>query len=146
VLRGNPGKRRYNLDEPTPEPAGPSFDTPPPELDEDPTAIREWARLAPLLRVCGIVTEAERSVLLALCQQWSRLQDAQTKIRAGGMVVKRGDGSPMLNPYLKVADAAFSNCARLWAELGLTPSGRARLSKAPSGGRVEPVSKWGGLV
>jgi phage terminase small subunit len=37
----------------------------------------------------------------------------------------------MANPYLGVATKALSACARLWPELGLTPSSRSRV-KAPA--------------
>jgi phage terminase small subunit len=61
------------------------------------------------------------------------------------MIVKRPDGVPMVNPYLAVADRALLHCHKLWQELGLTPSGRARLTASTS---VEPaeVSKWAGLL
>lgn len=145
VLRGNPGKRPLNSHEPTPPPAASAFDTPPPELATDPAAAAEWARVVPILRRCGIITEAERAALVALCQQWSIYVEAHGKLRSLGMIVKGPDDVPMTNPYIRVADRALQSCVRLWVELGLTPSARARLSVAPA---VEPAatSKWAGLL
>src|SRR5262245_18124852 len=82
VLRGNPGQRRINPAEPTPAVVGEAFDTPPAELEADAAAASEWRRVAPLLRVCRIISEAERPVLLALCQEWSRYQSFTRQARA----------------------------------------------------------------
>lgn len=145
VLRGNPGKRPLNAREPQPAPADDSFDIPPSEVSVDPVASTEWRRVVPILRTCGLASQAERSALIALCQQWSRYLEAQTKIRDLGMIVKKPNGGLMTNPYLFVADRALAHCHKLWQELGLTPSGRARLSALSS---IDPpqVSKWAGLL
>lgn len=145
VLRGNPGKRRLNANEPEPAPLDKHFDIPPRELAGDARASAEWRRVAPLMRECGLISQAERSAIIALCQQWSRYLEAQVDVRKHGMIIKRQDGGLMTNPNLDVGDRALSHCHRLWSELGLTPSGRARVSKLPSR-QAPPVSKWGGLV
>jgi P27 family predicted phage terminase small subunit len=145
VLRGNPSKTRLNANEPKPSAADPSFDTPPPELDGDEVARKEWARVAPILRLCGLVSEGERSALLALCQQWSRYLEATSKVRSLGMIVKKPSGIPVTNPYLAVSDHALAACHKLWAELGLTPSGRSRMAALPLA-EPQEASKWAGLL
>jgi P27 family predicted phage terminase small subunit len=145
LIRGNPGKRRINPGEAKPPAATPAFDTPPIELAGDPIAEAEWRRVAPMLRNCRLATEAERTVLLALCQQWSRYLEAQTKIRALGMLVKTPKGVPIANPFLAIADKALAHCHRLWVELGLTPSGRARITALPDHSSQDG-SKWDGLL
>jgi P27 family predicted phage terminase small subunit len=146
LLRGNPGKRKPRADEPQPPAPELGFDEPPPELAGDEPARAEWVRLAPMLRTAGMITVAERGALIALAQQWSRYQDAQQKILSLGMVVKTPHGTPIVNPYLRVADAALQHCQRLWVELGLTPSTRARLSTLPMVEPEERRSKWAGLI
>ena len=146
VLRGNPSKRPINRDEPTIAPADESFDTPPRELANDPDAEKEWRRVAPLLRVARLVTESERAALVALCQQWSRYLAAHAQVIALGMCIETTKAVPIPNPYLLVADRALTHCHRLWSELGLTPTGRARANKigAPKGDTAP--SKWAGLL
>lgn len=143
ILRGKaqPGN------EPKIQAADPSFDVPPAELDQDPDAIAEWTRVAPLLRQAGLVTQAELTALLALCQMWSRYIGAQRKVIAEGLCIETMKGVPIPNPYLLVADRALHHCHRLWSELGLTPSGRAKALKvpAPKGSDSKP-SKWAGLL
>ena len=134
VLRGNPGHRPLNVDEPQlPAATSDAFDTPPPELPDDPVAAAEWRRLAPMLRAARLVTEAERASLIALCQQWSLYLTAVSKAQATGMVVKSPSGYPMPNPYLSIANKALTHCTKLWAELGLTPSARSRITATPEG-------------
>ena len=144
VLRGNPGKRPLNVDEPTIAVADETFDTPPAELQGDTAAGAEWRRVAPILRAAGLVTPTERGALIALCQQWSRYIAAHAQVMALGMCIDTRKG-PTPNPYLFVADRALAHCSRLWSELGLTPSGRARAKKVPAADDKKP-SKWAGLL
>jgi len=113
-LSGNAGHRSHNDREPEPPPM--PGDEVPPLLMDNPIAIAEWVRLVPMLRRVRQITEADRSALIALCLEWNR--------------------------YLTVEASAPRNqalqaCIKLWAEIGLTPSSRARVrtneTAAPGG-------------
>lgn len=153
LLTGNPGKRRINRREPKPPKPTDGFDTVPSELRTDVVGSKEWTRLAPMLRAARQITEAERTSLIALCQQWSRYLEANGKVGELGMVVKAPSGYPITNPYLSIANKALQQCGRLWVELGLTPSARSRISSAAEGGGRtgpddafaefdEPIKPW----
>jgi P27 family predicted phage terminase small subunit len=131
-LEGNPGRRPFNPHEPELPP--PPDDTPPLELVDDRVATAEWARLLPLLRRAHAITEGDRGSLLALCQQWSRYLTAHNHVASSGMVVRSPSGYPMPNPYIGIANKALGNCMKLWAELGLTPSARSRVTTTPGVG------------
>lgn len=148
VLRGNPSRRRLNDREPQPARAEESFDTPPDELTNDSRAIAEWERLVPMMRVSGLISTAERSTLIGLCKSWSTYLDAMGKVRKDGPVIPGKGAVPVINPWLKVADQALSQCTRLWSELGLTPSSRSRVAALPVGANepAQPKTKWGGLL
>jgi len=137
-LRGNPGRRPLNELEPQYAEPGPAFDTPPAPLTEHPAAVAEWQRLAPLLRRAKQVTEADWSALIALCLEWARYLEATRLVKSAGLVVKTPAGYPMPNPYLSIATKALANCNRLWPELGLTPSSRARVQVPGGGGSIGP--------
>jgi P27 family predicted phage terminase small subunit len=127
-LAGNPGRRPLNEDEPK-VPAA-AIDKVPRSLRGDKLAETEWRRLAPLMRRVGLLTEVDRSALVALCQQWSRYQHAhRTAIKR--MIVQARSGYSMPNPYIGIANKALLHCTRLWVELGLTPSARSRVTKVP---------------
>lgn len=128
-LEGNPGHRRLNAREPQLPP--PVDDRPPLALAGDVVASSEWARLLPLLKKSHTVTEGDLNSLLALCQQWSRYLEANSRVAQSGMVVRSPSGYPMPNPYIGIQNKALGNCLKLWVELGLTPSARARVTTAP---------------
>jgi len=143
-LEGNPGKRALNTEEPAPPPLAtdPEFDTPPPELAADPIARAEWARLAPMLRQCRQITLADRGALLALCIEWSKYLTATAEAAKLGMIVKAPSGYPITNPYLPIANKALGQCARLWPELGLTPSSRSRVKTDGAGPEGDAFSEF----
>ena len=141
VLRGKLAPRPS---EPQPPRASTQIDEPPQELEDDPIAIAEWVRVVPMMRKIGLVSEAERGSLIALCQQWSRYLDAQGQLRALGSVITSERG-PIVNPYLAIADKSLHHCLKLWVELGLTPSARSRISALPQVKETTP-SKWAGVV
>jgi len=128
ALEGNPGHRPLNAAEPQLAAPTEAFDEPPVDLANDDRAQAEWRRLAPLLRQARQITEGDRGALVAVCQQWSRYQDATERVQRHGMVVKTPSGYPIMSPYLTIANKALSACTKLWAELGLTPSSRSRVT------------------
>jgi len=137
-------KDRINPLEPILAPASDAFDHPPAELDGDLEAIAEWARVVPTLRRIGVISDLERSALLALCRCWSRLVAAEKEIQESGFTIA-AEAGPVVNPSVKVADTAFSQCLKLWQELGMTPAGRSKLSTLVK--REAPrASKWAGVV
>jgi P27 family predicted phage terminase small subunit len=135
ILRGNPGRRPIPTTEPAPPPMG--SDAPPDFLT--PEAQTEWARIAPLLRQVGVLTETDRAALVAYCDAWATWKEATAKIRQFGMVLKVKDGQiPVVSPYVKIAHDALTHMKALLIEFGMTPSSRARVHATP------PVkaSKW----
>lgn len=132
-LGGNAGKRKLNAAEPQLPPPTDDFGTPPVELAGDKLAEDEWRRLAPMLMKARVITDGERSSLVAMCQQWSRYLESQRRVAATGMVVSTPSGYPIPNPYVGIGNKALQQVRGLWAELGLTPSARSRVVRAPGG-------------
>jgi P27 family predicted phage terminase small subunit len=145
IFRGTTRKDRLNPDEPQLAPAPESFDTPPIELDGDDIASAYWTSNVPMLRKIGLISEAERGPLIALCQQWSRYIDAQNEIQKNGAVDFSGEHGPMMSPYVAVADKSLGHLLKLWGELGLSPSGRSRMIALV---KPEPptAGKWAGIL
>jgi P27 family predicted phage terminase small subunit len=141
VLSGNPGKRALNKSEPQPETTDDAFLRPPTELADQPLALAEWRRLAPILAKARQITDADRSALLALCLEWARYLEATAKVKVAGLIVLSPNGYPLPNPYLAIATKALSGCTKLWPELGLTPSSRSRV-RAPEAPPDDPFAEF----
>lgn len=120
-LRGSRKIGRRN--EPRPPTAIPTC---PPHLDQ--RAKAEWKRITKLLAAMKLLTKLDRATLATYCSTWSRLVDAETKLREHGLVVKSPSGYPMQNPYLSVVNRSIEQLGKIATEFGLTPSSRVRLS------------------
>ena len=143
ILRGNPGKRPLNGNEPVYPSPGEEFDAIPDDLQGNVLAASEWHRLAPMLRRTGHVAESDRTALIAMCLEWARYIEATKKIRELGMVVKAPSGYPIVNPYLSIATKALAGCNKLWPELGLTPSSRSRVNATDAkSGNADPFAEF----
>ena len=131
--QGNPGKRKLNELEPTPEISDPTV---PEHLS--PAARREWPKLAPMLLRLKILTEADHVALALICQQIAQVDEASRLIRKGGVLVKKKildrkgktiATTLVLNPALKVQYESTKHLKALLTEFGLTPASRAKVTK-----------------
>ena len=126
VLEGNPGKRPLNPLEPQPllrRPKCPDY------LDE--AAKREWKRLVPILEAMRVLTEADGIALGNLCMQYAMLQEAQTKLRKTGLLMKTRGGFIQQSPLVAVVSSTVDQVNKLCREFGLTPAARTRIQVAP---------------
>lgn len=122
VLEGNPGKRPLNDREPQLEVKEPEI---PAHLDEE--ARTEWKRIAPILVRMRVLTEADQVMLACLCQTYSRMVEAQAKLKVAGLLYQTPSGYVQQSPLLSIINACMGHIAKVSAEFGLTPSSRVRL-------------------
>jgi len=122
LVNGNPGKRPLNKNEP-------SFDVglpePPDCLDEG--ALKEWWRAGGMLAKSGVMTPADRAVLAAYCQSYSRWAHAEVQVKEYGVMVLSPRGVPVVSPWVGVAAAAQQAMLKAASDLGLTPVARSRV-------------------
>lgn len=131
ILRGNPGRRRLNKNEPKHSTSAPPM---PDGLDAH--AAEEWQRLVPLLEEAGLLTKVDRSTLAAYCVAWSRWREAEEKLKDFGLVLK-GEGGFYQNPYLSIVNKCMDQLIRFSTLLGLDPSSRTRLHATPAAGEPD---------
>ena len=125
VLRGNPGQRKLNTQEPKP-PAGEVVKLP--GLSAGAAAI--WDELAPVCLVMGTLTPADRRPFGTLCELQSSLDRAS---------VLKGVGE--WESALKL-EKEFAGLIRpYYALFGLEPVSRAKIVVP----KQEPVNKWAAL-
>lgn len=133
-LTGNPQKRPMNGDEPG-YPAGPG--EPPPELEGE--GLAEWGRITRLMSAAGVITQADRAVLVLYCEAWGRWCNAREKVNEKGEVLKGRTGFYQ-NPHLAVMNKAGETVAKLAAALGLDPTSRTRIKVGGAGPKTARVT------
>jgi P27 family predicted phage terminase small subunit len=129
-LRGNPGKRAVNEDEPiVPE----GIPDPPEGLSEK--ARKQWQRIAPVLGKMGVLHVTDFIALGLLCDALADWFEAAQHLEKEGMTIKNKDDVPKISPWHRIKIDA-DNRIRSWAsEFGLTPASRTKIrtSKGSSG-------------
>jgi P27 family predicted phage terminase small subunit len=86
-----------------------------------------------------VLTEAGGLALANLCQAWSTLVNAQTKLNESGLLLKAQSGYVQQSPFLGIVSTCTDTITKLSWEFGLTPSSRSRLE-------VPPEAKIGMLI
>lgn len=121
-LRGNPGRRPLNQNEPKP-----TVEVPPRPSHLVGHARKEWDRITPLLERYGLLTKIDHAGVEAYCVVYGRWVEAEKKLRKSTMVVTV-NGKPMTSPWLTIASAALVELRKYLAEFGMTPASRSRIS------------------
>lgn len=125
ILRGNPGKRALNHDEPQPQSGFPPC---PEHLSS--SAREAWGRFGEQLAACGVGTRLDGVALELLCSAYAAYLDAADKVAKGGAVwvdTSGGGGIPKFaySPYWAVKNRERETLVKLLAEFGMTPSSRS---------------------
>ncbi|MDH4319937.1 MAG: phage terminase small subunit P27 family [Desulfobulbaceae bacterium] len=128
-LRGNPGKRPLNTNEPEMQ-AIVKIPKPPTYLS--PAAKKEWKQQAKLLMEARVLTAADVSSFELYCVSYGKVVDTEKMIRKHGMFVRDPRGGIMANPAIDLQLKLLSHCRQFMTEFGLTPSSRSRIHVAPA--------------
>jgi P27 family predicted phage terminase small subunit len=123
LLRGNPGRRPLN-------PQEPQFPKKIPKAPAhlDPVARKEWRRVVKPLAAAGLLTDVDRAALSGYCVAWARWIDAESKLKEFGSVLRSpSKGFPVLSPYLIIANAAMNQMRRFLSDFGMSPATRSQL-------------------
>ena len=91
-------------------------------------ARKEWDRITEELDAMGLLTTTDRPALALYCTVWARWRHAEQEIAKLGMIVAAPKTkTPMLNPWLSIANKAHEQMLKLLAEYGLTPQSRHKI-------------------
>lgn len=151
LVKGNPGKRKVNADEPEYELTS---IMPPPDLDDQ--AKVEWGRVAHQLQAQGVLTDVDRATLAGYCAAYSTFISAEGALKElaardkvfRGLVVKTSNGTMIQNPLVGIRNTALATMNKFAVELGMTPSSRTRIkvgdgTKTGKAKKDDPASKYG---
>jgi len=122
ILKGNPGHRPINKNEPK-FPA--STPTPPAILGRE--GKREWRRIHKLFSAVGLITEADRTALALYCQAFEKWWEAARHLKEEGSIIKAPSGYPIINPWESIEKNAKAEMRSLISEFGMTPASRSKL-------------------
>lgn len=148
VLRGNPGKRPLNDEEPQPETG-----IPPAPKHFSKASREEWDRITVELEKLGLLTHIDRGALSIYCTAWGRHVEAENHLRAEGLMligkprrkvsadgtVEETEGGPYQNPWMAISNRAIETMHSMLGEFGLSPSTRSRMSVKPPKGKKESL-------
>lgn len=154
ALRGNPGKRPGNPNEPRPQAIEPDMPT-----FLDPIGRREWRRVAPMLLRTGLLTEVDGAALAGYCDCYStitRLNKAlrrakyrmladktsflEQKDKDNGRANELMTVEAKINPLLIAKRNTWQVLRFFCQEFGMTPSSRGRMSV--QGGEEDEMEKF----
>ena len=131
-VRGNPGKRPLNENEPEAQAGEPKMPADLPEL-----AQQEWKSIVPLLLKLSVLTEVDGKALAAYCYCFARWIQAEKEVADRGIlieepIVSRETGEIMgykvkKNPAIPIVNEALRGMKSYLIEFGLTPASRSRL-------------------
>ncbi|HEX4381251.1 MAG TPA: phage terminase small subunit P27 family [Candidatus Acidoferrum sp.] len=145
-IRGNPGKRPLNAQEPTPPTDDPIM---PADLENNPIAAQEWRDIVPLLRTMKVIAATDGKALAAYCHCYARWVEAEEAIREHGILMKEavfggeGDAQEIIaykfrkNPAISISERALLIMKSYLVEFGLTPASRSKLRSGSVAGQGE---------
>lgn len=142
ILKGNPGRRRLNQNEPQPEQSKPRC-----PIWLNIVAKRKWRSVVKQLDAMGVVTQVDGDALANYCQTWARWREMEEFIDKHGAVIPVTDEGGQLTKLQEVPQMARS-CTlllllnRYQREFGLTPSARASLHVEPKKKDVTGKAKY----
>lgn len=124
VLRGNPGRRPFNPDEPQPDELAAEV----PEVLTDADARAEWTRaIVPAIRI-GQVTAADRTLAIAHCELWATWRSQIADAAKHPHVIAAGKHRyPLPNPARVMANKTLHLLAQVDEKLGFSPTSRAKV-------------------
>jgi P27 family predicted phage terminase small subunit len=144
LLRGNPGRRPLNENEPQPDIAA---NVPEPPVHVYGHAAEEWRRIAPGLHRLKLLTSHDLKVLEAYCVsycRWREAEEALARVRSrdpvmlGLMIKAQKDAELIENPLVRISRRSAFEMLRYASEFGFTPAARTRISQPPGSGGDDP--------
>jgi P27 family predicted phage terminase small subunit len=125
ILRGNPGRRPLNQNEPSP-----TVGVPAPLKALTPAGRRHYRDLSARLSAVRVLTENDGPALSALAQSIADYEEATRELAENGRVLQ-GVNGPVRSPWAILQKQALDQMQRGFTDFGLSPVARAKISAVP---------------
>ncbi len=129
-LKGNPGRKKINKDEPKYEKAEESA---PKDLDKNGREL--WNKLMKQVREQGVLTKCDEALLFRYCEEWSTYKRALKELKKKenkDLMVKAKSGYLSPNPYISMKRESSRIMKSLESELGFSPTSRTKVAAVPT--------------
>jgi P27 family predicted phage terminase small subunit len=137
VLRGNPGQRPINTDEPKP----PAADlTPPARLDGP--ALEKWEEIAPLLASMGVFTQADRGIIERYCLLWEQWLYVVKHVKEHGMTQMTQTGYSQLSAEGTLFKSLPAELMKIEIQFGMTAAARSTLKVSGASAPDDPLEAY----
>jgi P27 family predicted phage terminase small subunit len=145
ILRGNPGCRSLNGDEPQPPTDGIAM---PSHLG--PVASARWAELLPVLQATRVMTRADVEALGRYCDTWEWWLAVRAKLKAEGdtygILNDKGDVKYVAQrPEVSIAHKLAQQLRQLESDFGLSPAARSSLKVEQDAKAESAIEKFRAL-
>lgn len=137
VLRGNPGQRAINADEPKPPPADIS---PPARLGG--AALDKWNEIAPLLSGMGVFTQADRSVIERYCLLHEQWLHVVKHVQENGMTQLTQTGYSQLTAEGSLFKTLPAELMRIEQQFGMTAAARSTMKVSNAAAPEDPLEAY----
>lgn len=128
-LRGNPGKREVNKNEPKPKV---SNEVPKPPKHVGKHGKKIWRKLAPELHRLGLLTEIDLQQFELYCYNYNLFMEARISLESSDKLYYTTDkGGMSKRPEIEIINKAVITMDRIGKNFGLDPSSRTTLKVSP---------------
>ena len=139
LLRGNPGKRAINHDEPQ---YIIKIPTPPKEFTKEQKAL--YRKIGRQLKAGRVITEIDGHALATYVEMYTEYKRAVHCLAVEGYLIETPNGMKMQSPYVSIKNKAYMAMRQIWAEFGMTPSSRTRIKALPDT-KTTSADPWGNI-
>ena len=138
MLRGNPGKRPINENEPKPRQRK-RVPSPPDDLGE--LGQKEWRRQGPELVRLGLLTDMDRTAFHVYCDTYERWVVASREAKRIPLITTPR-GHIQQSPWVSMANRLFYMLNQSLMRFGMDPASRSRIAVDPADREDDELANW----
>lgn len=137
LVRGNPGCRPINQDEPKP----PQADlTPPAVLDG--LALEKWTEMTALLSGMGVFTQADRHPLMRYCMMFDQWAALEKHCKEHGSTQITSTGYSQVTAEATLAKSLRKELLEIERQFGMTPASRSSMKVSSASAPQNPLAAF----